>query len=214
MERFFKLLYYYLLGILILFVLYMVTVLALSPKKDVHMRGFLPCTEELVMNVGNCERGQMLCPLKWLWKDTTCNTYVILDGFGAWVKGEQSTPWASYLFEPETELPNENDEPYDGDVAADMKDLDLQRQFIEQKQQELEAAKRRELNMDETVIIPESGEEDTTDVVIEEQSVEEYVNPDGEDAIADEAFMEVFETQKDDVKENTLQNEEGKKADE
>ena len=191
MARFFHLLYYYLLALLVLFVAYLTAMLMLSPKQDLQKRGFIPCTEQFVLNVSDCTRGEMICPLKYLWQDTACNTKVIFEGFGAWVKGKQPTPWSNYLFEPE--LSAEADmAAYNGDIVTDMQDLEAQSQFIERKNQELEAAKNRSLNLREDVLMSTPDEmfddtnvEKTDDVIIEEEN-----NGD----ISDEAFMEDIKT--------------------
>ena len=41
MEKFFKLLYYYGLGIFVFFVVYLVTVMFMSPRQDALKRGFI-----------------------------------------------------------------------------------------------------------------------------------------------------------------------------
>lgn len=187
MARFFHLLYYYLLALLVLFVAYMVIMLVLSPRQDLQKRGFIPCTEEFVLNVADCTRGEIICPLKYLWRDTTCNATVILDGFGAWVKGKQKTPWANYLYKPE--LPELSDmTDYNGNIVEDMQDLEAQSQFIERKNRELDEAKKRGLNLREDVLLssPEdilTNENDMEDIapVIEEKNTGD---------ISDEAFMD------------------------
>ena len=159
MEKFFKLLYHYGLGIFVFFVMYMVTVMFLSPRQDALKRGFIPCTEQLVNDITECTPGKIACPLKHLWSDMKCNTAVILDGFGAWVKGEQSSPWESYLFTPVTEAETDDMYPYEGNSFDDMQDLEEQRAFIEQKQQELEDAKNRSLQLKEDVLLSNPDKE-------------------------------------------------------
>ena len=175
MDTFFKILYYYFLLMLVLFTAYLTIVLSLSPKQDHLKRGFIPCTEQLVIGVSDCERGTITCPLKHLWQDLTCNTGVILDGFGAWIRGKQPRPWSSYLYEPEPILPQDND--YEGDVAADMAELEKQSQFITTKQQELENAKNRNLNLSEDVIM--SAPETT----LPEDVKQEFMLPEDDDKI-------------------------------
>lgn len=183
MARFFHLLYYYLLGLLVFFVVYMVTMLVLSPKQDLQKRGFIPCTEQFVLNVAECNRGEMVCPLKYLWQDTMCNASVILEGFGSWIKGKQNAPWSNYIFSAEKD---ENTE-YNGDVAADMADLEAQSQFTERKIEELEAAKKRSLNLREDVLL--SSPENLFDGETVEQN-EPVIEEKNTGDISDEAFME------------------------
>lgn len=193
MGRFFHLLYYYLLGLLVFFVAYMVIMLVLSPKQDAEKRGFIPCTEEFVLNVTDCTRGEMICPLKYLWRDTKCNVSVILDGFGAWLRGKQATPWANYLFTP-TQIQLSDITEYDGDIVSDMRDLKVQNQFIEQKNKEFEEAKKRGLNLREDVLLssPEDILEDDETVETDTAVIEEENKGD----ISDEAFMEEIEVNK------------------
>lgn len=193
MTRFFHLLYYYLLALMVIFVAYMTLMLAVSPKVDMQKRGFIVCTEQLVSDVAVCKKGSVGCPLKYLWQDMKCNTFVILDGFGAWVKGEQPTPWANYLFEPETIY----DDEYDGDIVADMADLEAQSQFIHNKKEELKKAKSRSLNLRDDVLMsaPEDVHPNDVDTDIKQESIEEDVE---QGDISEEAFMEKFEENKKD----------------
>ena len=151
MNKFFSLLYYFLLGAFVLFVLYLTIMLAISPKQDRQKRGFIACTEQLVLDVAECKRGSIICPLKYLGHDMACNTAVILDGFGAWLRGRQPTPWANYLFAAE---PLEaTDADFDHSHIENMNELEQQRQFIWHKQQELDAAKNRSLNLRDDVLM-------------------------------------------------------------
>lgn len=195
MDRFFKLLYYYLLGAFVLFVLYLTVMLAISPKQDRQKRGFIGCTEQLVIDVAECERGTIGCPLKHLSKDMKCNTFVILEGLGAWVKGKQNTPWANYLFEP---APFEQDDENIKNNVENIDNLEQKRLFIQLKQQELEASKARLLNLREDVLM--SAPED----VLPDEYKENITLPDEDSTqttedISDEAFMDDIKT----VEQNT-----------
>ena len=190
MTRFFHLLYYFLLIFLVLVVIYMSVMLAISPKNDMQKRGFIPCTEKLVIDVSSCERGKMLCPLKYLWQDMECNMLVIADGLGNWVRGKQNRPWSNYLFEPDLAL--EDDVEYEGNIVADMADLEAQSQFINHKKQELENAKNRSLNLCEDVLMSDPeviDDKSSKNEIIDEIEQEEAERGD----IADEAFMEEIE---------------------
>lgn len=153
MEKFFRLLYYYCLGAFVIGVIYLTIMLFISPRQDALKRGFIPCTENLVIDISSCERGKISCPMKYLWQDLKCNTKVVLNGFGAWVKGEQKTPWKNYLFTPVAQAEIDEEEPYEGSVLQDMDDLEKTRRFFEGKQAELEAAKNRKLELNEDVIM-------------------------------------------------------------
>ncbi|MBR1600959.1 MAG: hypothetical protein IJ677_05205 [Alphaproteobacteria bacterium] len=153
MEKFFKLLYYYCLGGFVISVVYLTIMLFISPRQDALKRGFIPCTEKLVMDISYCQRGEISCPLRYLWQDMKCNAKVVLSGFGAWVKGEQKTPWANYLFSPVAQAEIDEEMPYKGSVLKDMDELNKMHNFFKEKQAELEAAKNRKLELDENVII-------------------------------------------------------------
>ena len=81
-----------------------------------------------------------------------CNIKVITDGAIGWFKGTQCTPWANYLFEPQLQATDE-DNLYSGNAAEDMLGLEQQSTILEQKQQEIEAAKQLLLNLDHDVFI-------------------------------------------------------------
>lgn len=153
MERFWKLLYYYCLGGFVISVVYLTVMLFVSPRQDALKRGFIPCTEKLVIDISSCQRGKISCPLMHLWQDMKCNGSVVLGGFGAWVKGEQSTPWANYLFEPKALAEIDEETPYIGNISSDMDDMEKQRLFIEAKHTELEEIKNRQLQLNENVIM-------------------------------------------------------------
>lgn len=188
MERFLKLLYYYCLGFFVVCVVYLTTMLFISPRQDALKRGFIPCTEQLVIDISVCERGKIVCPLKYLWQDMQCNMKVIFDGFGAWVKGNQKTPWENYLFVPKAPAETDEELVYEGSVIKDMNDLEAQRLFIEKKQNELEAAKNRQLNLNEEVVIsnPEQVISASDEELVEEVVIQEEAPAD----ISDEAFAE------------------------
>lgn len=189
MEKFWKLLYYYCLGAFILSVIYLTVMLFISPRQDALKRGFIPCTEQLVINISECERGKMSCPMKHLWQDMKCNINVVLSGFGAWVKGEQKTPWANYLFEPKTYAEIDEELPYNGSVIRDMDNMEKQRLFIEEKQAELEAAKNRRLELNENVVMANPEEEiPAGDMKAADKKTDITEEKSGD--IADEAFTD------------------------
>ena len=146
MEKFFKLLYYYCLVFFVAFITYMTIVMYISPRQDAEKRGFIPCTEELVQNLTGCETGKLGCAFGFLWNDMKCNVSVVLNGLGAWTKGQQPTPWANYLFKPVTEAEQEG--IYFGSADGNA----LTEDFLELKKQELEEAKQRNVELDETVL--------------------------------------------------------------
>lgn len=186
LDKIFKITYVVLLIFLVIYVIYMTVVMIMSPKNDIKNRGFIACTKQLVVDLGECESGQIKCVLKGFYQDTICNSAVVFDGFGQWIKGEQKTPWANYVFEPE--LPENIDEDYDSDPVQDMKNMVIDREFMLQKHQELENAKNRALQTNDNVIIsdPETDEEFYDE---EENSEEKVAVDDPEQNIDDEAMI-------------------------
>lgn len=188
MEKFFKLLYYYILAAFVLGVLYLSIMLFAAPRQDALERGFIPCTKKLVIDMSACEKGRISCPLKHLVQDMKCNVTVVLDGFGGWIKGEQPTPWTNYLFEPKALAEIDEELPYPGNVVKDMNDIEKQRRFIEKKQAELEEAKNRKLELNQNIITgnPEAEEIPSADKknADSDQKIEEVESGD----IADEVF--------------------------
>ncbi len=190
MERFFKLLYYYCLGLLVFVTVYMVAMLAAAPKNDALNRGFIPCTRDFVTKVSDCGRGELSCMAAGIWQDTKCNLYVIFDGAGAWLRGKQPTPWANYLFEPKSEAEIDTENQYIGVISQDVGVLEAQRQFMENRQKELEEAKHRSLNLDKNVLPADDAEPNGKYDTKEEA---EPAQPDENSDIDEEAFLEDFE---------------------
>ena len=72
----------------------------LSPKQDMKRRGFVPCTEEMIEDLLNCNR-RFLCSSRAIIENNLCVAQVIRIGFSDWVKGKQPRPWSNYIFKPE-----------------------------------------------------------------------------------------------------------------
>jgi len=217
MEKFFRIFYYCAIGILLLSVTYLTFALAYSPKTDAKKRGFIPCTENFVLAVSDCEAGTIACPLKSLWQDTKCNLSVIFTNFRDWVYGTQPTPWSNYFFEPLTAAQLDEEEPYEGNVFQDMADMEKMRAFMEKHQQELYDAKARKLHFSSEVLLSEDAEKSSDRNYITEPKPESE-DYDGPSDIADEAFMENFgdETseEKTEISGNETVNSEGEKENE
>ena len=146
-----------------LFVLFFVTVFLLvlfSPRQDLQKRGFIPCTENMVSEMLSCRENKAFCMLGSVIKNSWCDSKVVLNGLGAWVKGQQSTPWENYLFEPElkeTEQDEGLQEFYDEnpDVSASMEEL--RRQNIELEKQISETEELKEEDKDKFLIEIDPG---------------------------------------------------------
>lgn len=187
MDKIFQYLYYIFLTLFVTFTVYLTAVLYLAPRNDKLERGFIPCTKELVFGLSGCESGHLKCPLKLLWQDMKCNIGVIYNGAINWAKGEQATPWANYLFEPQL-MTSEEIEQYPGNAVQDMEDIEQQHLFIERKNQEFEAAKERLLNMDSDVILYNPEEIQENNLTSDKQPAEIKSAP-GD--IVDEAEIDI-----------------------
>ena len=106
----------YWFGILMCFIVIVCLIYSLivvmSPHSDGQMRGFAPCTYELAINLSQ-QGGQSK-----VWgvagavtQANLCYVGVIRKGVELWVKGKQPTPWANYMYEPESFYEDENVEP-------------------------------------------------------------------------------------------------------
>ncbi|MDR1026504.1 MAG: hypothetical protein LBL47_03800 [Lactobacillus sp.] len=117
-------------------------VISLSPREDLQNRGFIPCTHKLIDDLTFCD-GMKLCSLKAILSNSYCDLKVIGTGIGKWAKGEQSSPWANYLFKPEYEEISEdlvefyNDNP---NIKEDMQRLKKMNEDLENERKEQQAA--------------------------------------------------------------------------
>lgn len=214
MEKFFRLLYYYVTGGIFLLVVYLCAALAFSPKTDAKKRGFIPCTENFVLSVSECESGTLGCTMKALWQDTKCNLYVIFDNLGGWIRGTAPTPWSEYFFTPVVQAQIDEEEPYEGDVVQDIEDVEKKRIFLEARQKELQNAKERKMNFPEEILVPENyTDESGGEYIRTPEDMPENTKSVG--TIDDEAFMEDFgdksAEEKAEVTGNETVNREGEK---
>ena len=181
MKKGFKIVFYTLFGILFFGVLYLTTVMYMSPRRDAEERGFIKCTKKLVLDLQMCKAGSLGCPFKLLIKDMGCNIGVVGTGFAGWLKGEQSTPWANYLFEPK--IASVDDEGGDK-IVEPLSDAEFQNEFVRRKLQELEQAKHRELNILPSELLQSPEQKPYADLAV---SVEEENNEVEQESIDDEA---------------------------
>lgn len=131
----------FIISIFAVFYLTVFLLVLFAPREDNLNRGFIPCTQQLAQGIFACEKSKIWCMSKAIVKNTWCDVSVVLDGFGAWVRGNQATPWANYLFEPE--LPEKNSGEADEslqqfyaenpDIVGDMEKLDQERQKLEKQ---------------------------------------------------------------------------------
>ncbi|MBR1949203.1 MAG: hypothetical protein IKA30_05370 [Alphaproteobacteria bacterium] len=76
--------------------------LIISPKQDAKNRGFVKCTQQMIDDVGNCNKA-FLCSVKAIGNNTLCDVKVVTEGFKLWLDNQQPYPWSNYIFEPEIE---------------------------------------------------------------------------------------------------------------
>ncbi len=135
----------FLVGWLTLMWLTVFLLVLFSPRQDQLNRGFIPCTKQMMQNIFNCPESKTWCLTKAIIENTRCDTMVILDGFGAWIKGKQKTPWENYLFTPQTSSIQDDEElkkyyEENPDIAAQMETLARQSQdaglFLEEDEYE------------------------------------------------------------------------------
>ena len=109
---------------------------------------------------------------------------MIFKGFANWLKGKQSAPWSNYIFEPE--LQNMSEPLYFYDVKENMQQIELDRKFMLEKENELEAIKNKALKVQENVII--SDPEVINEPIVEPES-ETEIEADFEQNIDDESAV-------------------------
>ena len=95
-----------------------VGIVAAAPHDDLKMRGFAPCTYQMVYDVNlystQSDIGGVLGAIAGSY---VCYASVMGGGVKLWLNGKQSTPWANYFFKPETfRVPEEMSEPFSEDL--------------------------------------------------------------------------------------------------
>lgn len=97
-----------------------VIVVGAAPHQDMKMRGFAPCTYAMATELGQTETkvkaGEVIEIVS---RGFICYAQVMKEGMKLYLVGEQKTPWANYLFEPETlndEFAGEAVEPFSEDL--------------------------------------------------------------------------------------------------
>ena len=127
------------LSISLLGILYLMffALIAFSPRQDKLERGFIPCTKAMMTQMLDCPKNKAICFSEAIFKSTVCDAGVIAKGVKNWLNGEQPTPWANYLFEPELDQPAEHhpelDEFYEQNknIREDMQLLEKARLDLE-----------------------------------------------------------------------------------
>ena len=91
-------------SIIVFFYFLIFVLLLISPRIDAKKRGFIPCTEQMITNIFDCGDGAYLCILKQIIKNSSCDVKVIATGLSDWTAGKQKSPWANYIFTPEVDV--------------------------------------------------------------------------------------------------------------
>lgn len=107
-----------LMALMVVLFLLFVVVVAVAPHNDMKMRGFAPCTvmmaEELNISAGQKKMWEVMSAVS---GGYLCYAAVMREGASLWLEGKQPTPWANYLFEPETYIVSpEESEPLSEDL--------------------------------------------------------------------------------------------------
>ena len=101
-------------GILIsVFMAYFLTVIILvviSPKEDAKNRGFIPCSDTQMQNIKNCKKNRITCIICSSLQGNLCYMKVVNKGMVDFLLGRQTFPWSNYLFSPEPEPAEYQDE--------------------------------------------------------------------------------------------------------
>lgn len=88
--------------VVVLFLLFVVIV-AVAPHNDMKMRGFAPCTYQMAEELNASASGKKIWEvMSAVGGGYLCYAGVIRRGVSLWMERKQSTPWANYMFEPET----------------------------------------------------------------------------------------------------------------
>jgi hypothetical protein len=77
-----------------------VTLVSMAPHNDGEMRGFTPCTYQMLDDLGKDGKPDFKTLLKGVSAGYGCYLSVIGQGVKLYVEGKQQTPWANYLFQP------------------------------------------------------------------------------------------------------------------
>lgn len=135
MLKYFKEYWFVLLQVaLIVFIALFLLVVVLAPHNDRKMRGFTPCTYVMAAELERASRQRQFSDVFFtIFKSYVCYAGVIADGGRLWLDGKQKTPWANFLFEPETDpltVPSEISEPFSEELLkANLLDEDNRNVF-------------------------------------------------------------------------------------
>ncbi|MBR2273881.1 MAG: hypothetical protein IJ864_03500 [Alphaproteobacteria bacterium] len=87
--------------IVVIFALFTV-IITVAPDSDARMRGFTPCTYQMAARLSQGTKLKVGEAFKVVWESYGCYLRVMHEGWKGYLHNQQPTPWANYLFEPET----------------------------------------------------------------------------------------------------------------
>ncbi len=134
------------LAFVVLVFLVFAAVIIAAPHNDAKMRGFTPCTYEMAFRISSGDmndshltmgqnRPKVTEVLSMITTGYLCYLKVFRDGFKQYLKNQQPTPWANYLFTPEVfDEDNTEVEPFSEDLLkANVLDDDEAENMLENK---------------------------------------------------------------------------------
>jgi hypothetical protein len=150
-----KVIFWTFAGLFISAFVILAVLLVISPKQDLENRGFISCSNQFIENVEKCnlidsKYRTVICGLDAVVKNTICDFKVVGEGASKWFSGEQTTPWANYLYEPKLQV----NKDYIFDDVSDEIDPEFEKLIIEHKKlsQDIDNIKEND-----SELIPESN---------------------------------------------------------
>lgn len=106
-----------LLGLIVVLFLLFSVVIAVSVHDDAEGRGFTKCTSKMVMDIQTADDFSLMRAIGLVGSGYLCYFSIIGEGAKLFIEHKQSTPWANYLFKPETNVsPDDENEGFSEDL--------------------------------------------------------------------------------------------------
>ena len=102
------------IGLIIFWFLVFFVIVAFAPHHDNQRRGFSRCTEDMANEIQDYAQNRFFCTLGAALSGAGCDVNVIADGFGRWLRGQQSRPWSNYYFTPDLSESEDEEDYLDG----------------------------------------------------------------------------------------------------
>ncbi|MDR1693997.1 MAG: hypothetical protein LBR70_02230 [Lactobacillaceae bacterium] len=140
-------------SIVVFVYIFLFIIVLTSPRQDLQKRGFIPCTEQFIADAESCKGSW--CMFKAVGKNSLCDFGVVGDGFAGWIKGEQSTPWNGYIFEPEIEVMDDELRDFYDSNPNIYKDLEKLRELNQELQNEIDIEDEADFSEDADIELVE-----------------------------------------------------------